>query len=72
MKQMENKNVVYLCLNSTKIRWNQLHRWFTQTRRYKVKRYNFKGSVGVILSNPSFIECHVRFTTVPLKALSGQ
>ena len=30
-----------------------------------------KGTVCVILSNPPFIEVHIRFTTVPYTPLSG-
>ena len=31
----------------------------------------FKGTVGIVSSDPPFIEGHTRFTTAPFKPLSG-
>ena len=41
-------------------------------RIYAISVYTFKGTVSVILSDPSGKNDNARFTTGPLKALSDQ
>ena len=46
--------------------------WSAKSNRDSLKYQRFKGIVGVISSDPPFVECHVGFTTSAFKPLTNK